>query len=118
MTALRTSSSLLVISQVRRPRSTRDTLEAVWYRVDHVWTRHHRSCDVIYHYVTYHGYHQIRHSYIWLQSKSNVKCSEQVCSKRTHHVWGRVVIKDTTYLMNITDKILLALKFELTEILS
>ena len=26
-----------------------------------------------------------------------------------------MVIKDTTYLMNITDKILLALKFELTQ---
>lgn len=69
MTDLSTSSSLLVTSQVRRPRSTRDTLEAVWYRVDHVWTRHHRSCDVIHHYVTNHGYHQIRHSDIWLQSK-------------------------------------------------
>ena len=41
--------------------------------------------------------------------------SKQVCSKRTHPVWGRGVIKDTTYLMNITDKILMALKFELTQ---
>ena len=31
-------------------------------------------------------------------------------------VWGRGVIKDTTYLLNITDKILLYLKFELTQI--
>ena len=29
--------------------------------------------------------------------------------------WGRGVIEDTTYLKNITDKILLALKFELTQ---
>ena len=31
---------------------------------------------------------------------------------------GRGVIEDTTYLMNITDNILLALKFELTQIFS
>ena len=36
-----------------------------------------------------------------------------VCCKRTHLVWGggRGVIKDTTYLMNTTNKMLLALKF-------
>ena len=37
--------------------------------------------------------------------------SKQVCSKRTHLVWGREgggggVIGDTTYLVNITDKLL------------
>ena len=32
----------------------------------------------------------------------------------THFVWDRGVIKDTAYLMSITDTILLALKFELT----
>ena len=41
---------------------------------------------------------------------------KQVCLKRTHLVWGRGVIKDTTYLMNITDKILMALNFEFTDI--
>ena len=41
--------------------------------------------------------------------------SLQVCSKRRHLVWGREVIEDTTCLMNITDKILLALKFELKQ---
>ena len=30
-------------------------------------------------------------------------------------VWGRKAIEDTTYLINMTDKILLALKFELTQ---
>ena len=30
-------------------------------------------------------------------------------------MWGREVIEDSTYLMKITDKILLALKFELTQ---
>ena len=40
---------------------------------------------------------------------------ELVCSKRTHIAWGRVVIKDTTYLMNITDHLLSALEFALTQ---
>lgn len=36
---------------------------------------------------------------------------KKVCSKRTHLLWGRGDIKDTTYLMNITNKLFLALKF-------
>ena len=41
--------------------------------------------------------------------------SLQVCPERTHLVWVRGVIEDNTYVMNITDKILLALKFEFTQ---
>ena len=37
------------------------------------------------------------------------------CSKKTHLDWSRGVIEDTIYLMNITDTILLALTFELTQ---
>ena len=32
-------------------------------------------------------------------------------AKVAHLVWDRGVMEDTTYLMNITDKVLLALKF-------
>ena len=41
--------------------------------------------------------------------------SLQDCSKRTHLVWGRGVIEDSICVMNITDKVLLALKFDLTQ---
>ena len=60
----------------------------------------------------------MRRTYMCTKKKKQSPSSEQViisCSKRTNLVWGRGVIKDTTYLMNITDKILLALKFELTQ---
>lgn len=43
--------------------------------------------------------------------KTNKQTKEKkVCLKRTHLVWGRGLTEDTTYLINITDK--LALKFE------
>ena len=32
-------------------------------------------------------------------------------AKMTHLVWDRGVMEDPTYLMNITDKVLMALKF-------
>ena len=38
-------------------------------------------------------------------------CERLKQAKMTHLVWDRGVMEDITYLMNITDKILLALKF-------
>ena len=46
-----------------------NTCEAIWNCVDHHWTCDHRPGDVIYHYFTNHGYHQIRHSSVWFESK-------------------------------------------------
>ena len=35
--------------------------------------------------------------------------------EEAHFVWGRGVIEDSNCVMNITDEVLLALKFELTQ---